>query len=43
VMVAVVPAPEHPVIMLVTQLVSVIVATELLVPPGMNDVERETV
>jgi hypothetical protein len=42
--VVVVPVAVHPVIVLVTQLVCVIVATaKLLVAPGMKDVDRETV
>jgi hypothetical protein len=42
--VVVVPAPVHPAIVVVKQVVWVIVATvKLLVPPDIKDVERETV
>ncbi len=40
----VVPAPVHPAIVVVKQVVWVIVATvKLLIPPDINDIERETV
>jgi len=37
------PEAEHPLMVLDTQIVWVIVATELLVPPGISDVENEIV